>query len=161
MSRPLAPTAMRSPISRVRSVTETSTMFMMPIPPTNNDTEAMAASENAHWKSPSLPGWRRWRRSARIWPLASLAVHSLFTRRAPRAMRIADQAARSRNVLQGTGARIHRGVLTYRRAARAARVVTKPLAIPAPVVMMVSCDSQATSASGAPMVDVPGTPCQG
>ena len=43
MSRPRAPTAMRRPISRVRSVTETSMMFMMPIPPTSSDTEAMAA----------------------------------------------------------------------------------------------------------------------
>ena len=34
---------MRSPISRVRSVTETSMMFMIPIPPTRSDTDAMAA----------------------------------------------------------------------------------------------------------------------
>ena len=34
----------RSPISRVRSVTDTSMMFMMPIPPTSSDTPAMAAS---------------------------------------------------------------------------------------------------------------------
>ena len=40
----LAPTAMRRPISRVRSVTETSMMFMMPIPPTRRDTPATAAS---------------------------------------------------------------------------------------------------------------------
>src|ERR1700680_2620409 len=40
-----APTAWRSPISRVRSVTDTSMMFMMPMPPTINDTEAMAASK--------------------------------------------------------------------------------------------------------------------
>ena len=44
MSRPRAPTAMRSPISRVRSVTDTSMMFMMPMPPTSSETEAMAAS---------------------------------------------------------------------------------------------------------------------
>src|SRR6266571_3940819 len=35
-----APTASRTPISRVRSVTETSMMFMMPMPPTRSDTEA-------------------------------------------------------------------------------------------------------------------------
>ena len=40
-----APTAMRKPISRVRSVTETSMMFMMPMPPTSSETDAMAASE--------------------------------------------------------------------------------------------------------------------
>ena len=47
MSRPRAPTAMRRPISRVRSVTETSMMFMMPMPPTSSETEATAASSMA------------------------------------------------------------------------------------------------------------------
>ena len=37
-----APTAIRSPISRVRSVTETSMMFMMPTPPTTSETAATA-----------------------------------------------------------------------------------------------------------------------
>jgi len=37
MSRALAPTAMRNPISRVRSVTETSMMFMIPTPPTTSE----------------------------------------------------------------------------------------------------------------------------
>ena len=44
MSRARAPTAMRRPISRVRSVTETSMMFMMPIPPTNSEINAIAES---------------------------------------------------------------------------------------------------------------------
>ena len=35
---------MRTPISRVLSVTETSMMFMMPIPPTSSDTEATLIS---------------------------------------------------------------------------------------------------------------------
>ena len=35
-----APTARRMPISRVRSVTETSMMFMMPTPPTTSETLA-------------------------------------------------------------------------------------------------------------------------
>ena len=35
---------MRRPISRVRSVTDTSMMFMMPMPPTMSDTPAMPAS---------------------------------------------------------------------------------------------------------------------
>ena len=43
MSRLRAPTAIRSPISRVRSVTDTSMMFMIPIPPTSSETEAIAA----------------------------------------------------------------------------------------------------------------------
>src|SRR5688572_2022520 len=43
-SKPRAPTARRSPISRVRSVTDTSMMFMMPMPPTTSETEAIAAS---------------------------------------------------------------------------------------------------------------------
>src|SRR5947209_2922363 len=40
MSRPRAPTAMRKPISRVRSVTDTSMMFMMPTPPTTSEIRA-------------------------------------------------------------------------------------------------------------------------
>ena len=43
MSRLRAPTDMRMPISRVRSVTDTSMMFMMPMPPTRSDTPAIAA----------------------------------------------------------------------------------------------------------------------
>ena len=38
--------AMRRPISRVRSVTLTSMMFMMPMPPTSSETAAMAASSS-------------------------------------------------------------------------------------------------------------------
>src|SRR5580704_7233231 len=45
MSLPCAPTAMRTPISRVRSVTLTSMMFIMPIPPTTSDTPAIAPSK--------------------------------------------------------------------------------------------------------------------
>ena len=37
----LAPTALRMPISLVRSVTDTSIMFMIPIPPTMRDTVAI------------------------------------------------------------------------------------------------------------------------
>jgi len=36
--------AIRIPISLVRSVTETSMMFMIPMPPTRSDTDAIAAS---------------------------------------------------------------------------------------------------------------------
>ena len=46
MCRGLAPTAMRRPISRVRSVTLTSMMFMMPMPPTSSETAAMLASSS-------------------------------------------------------------------------------------------------------------------
>ena len=45
-SEPRAPMAMRMPISRVRSVTDTSMMFMMPMPPTSSEIEAMAASSS-------------------------------------------------------------------------------------------------------------------
>ena len=44
MSRPRAPTAIRRPISRVRSVTETSMMFMMPTPPTTSEMSATIRS---------------------------------------------------------------------------------------------------------------------
>ena len=42
-----APTDMRRPISRVRSVTETSMMFMMPMPPTISETAATPASRSS------------------------------------------------------------------------------------------------------------------
>lgn len=42
MSAAVAPSALRSPISRVRSVTLTSMIFMIPIPPTRSDKPAMA-----------------------------------------------------------------------------------------------------------------------
>ena len=44
MSRRRAPTAFRKPISRVRSVTDTSMMFMMPMPPTTSEMTAIDAS---------------------------------------------------------------------------------------------------------------------
>ena len=44
---PLAPTASRMPISRVRSVTDTSMMFMIPMPPTNRLTAATADNSPA------------------------------------------------------------------------------------------------------------------
>ena len=40
MTGPVAPTAIRRPISFVRSVTETSMMFIIPIPATNNEKAA-------------------------------------------------------------------------------------------------------------------------
>ena len=40
--RSFAPRALRMPISRVRSVTETIMMFMMPMPPTSSEMAAMA-----------------------------------------------------------------------------------------------------------------------
>ena len=43
MSRRRAPT-MRNPISRVRSVTDTSMVFMMLMPPTASEIDAIAAS---------------------------------------------------------------------------------------------------------------------
>ncbi len=48
MSAGCAPTAMRMPISRVRSVTDTSMMFMTPMPPTTSDTSAMADQQQRH-----------------------------------------------------------------------------------------------------------------
>ena len=44
MLRFLAPTARRIPISRVRSVTETSMMFMMPMPAASNAIELTTAT---------------------------------------------------------------------------------------------------------------------
>ena len=47
MLRRSAPMALRMPISRVRSVTVTSMMFMMPMPPTSREMPAMAPSTRA------------------------------------------------------------------------------------------------------------------
>ncbi len=44
MSRLPAPMALRMPISRVRSVTVTSMMFMTPMPPTSSEIAATAPS---------------------------------------------------------------------------------------------------------------------
>ena len=44
MSRRLAPRDLRMPISRVRSETDTSMMFMIPMPPTSREMPAMATS---------------------------------------------------------------------------------------------------------------------
>ena len=45
----VAPSALRVPISRVRSVTETVMMFMTPIPPTNSEMAAMAEMASEIW----------------------------------------------------------------------------------------------------------------
>ena len=44
MIRGVAPSALRRPISRIRSVTETSMMFMTPMPPTSSEIAAMPPS---------------------------------------------------------------------------------------------------------------------
>ncbi len=46
MSRPRAPRALRMPISRVRSRTDTSMMFMIPMPPTTRAIEAIPPSRS-------------------------------------------------------------------------------------------------------------------
>ena len=48
ISRPCAPTAMRVPISRVRSVTLTSMMFMIPMPPTTSEMTGDPAEQRRH-----------------------------------------------------------------------------------------------------------------
>ena len=51
-----APMALRTPISRVRSVTLTSMIFMMPMPPTTSDIAATAVSVAATVLNNSLVG---------------------------------------------------------------------------------------------------------
>ena len=88
-----APTAIRRPISRVRSVTETSMMFMIPIPPTSRLTEATlmrrpvmvwaswpriaAISSTVRTEKSSSSGFGmrwRWRRRRVIWTAVSSTV---------------------------------------------------------------------------------------
>ena len=51
MSEGLAPRALRRPISRMRSVTETSMMFMTPMPPTSSEMAAMPPSRMVRVRS--------------------------------------------------------------------------------------------------------------
>ena len=44
MTRGVAPSALRRPISRIRSVTDTSMMFITPIPPTRSEMPAIPPS---------------------------------------------------------------------------------------------------------------------
>jgi hypothetical protein len=85
-SRSIAPTASRMPISRVRSVTDTSMMFMMPMPPTPMLTAASAPRKRVSARvvpmaaaatsvmsrivksSPTCSTWRRWRSSCATSP---------------------------------------------------------------------------------------------
>ncbi len=62
MSRRRAPTAFRMPISRVRSFTETSMMFMIPMPPTSNEIPPIAPSRIVNvpltcWNAASVSFW--------------------------------------------------------------------------------------------------------
>ena len=56
ISRRRAPSALRRPISRVRSVTETSMMFMMPMPPTSSEIAGDAAQEDGQDAGDALDG---------------------------------------------------------------------------------------------------------
>ena len=49
MVRRFAPMALRTPISRVRSATDTNMMFMMPMPPTNSDKPGDEQTDGARW----------------------------------------------------------------------------------------------------------------
>ena len=64
-SRVVAPRALRMPISRVRSVTDTSMMFMMPMPPT---TREMAAIPPTAAESPPM--------MLSIWFISWMAVYT-------------------------------------------------------------------------------------
>ena len=58
MSERCAPIALRMPISRVRSVTETSMMFMTPIPPTSSEIAATAPRRTVNVRLVSFVVWR-------------------------------------------------------------------------------------------------------
>ena len=124
MSRPRAPTAMRRPISRVRSVTDTSMMFMMPMPPTRSETDAIAArsivmmradsswaanisARTRTWKSSSWPAWSRWRcrRMARICSSASAMRSASRTRTEIWPDRAGIGPVRAQHLLLGGGER--------------------------------------------------------
>ncbi len=55
-----APMAMRTPISRVRSVTDTSMMFITPMPPTSSAIMAMAETSSVSVVLVRVMAWRIW-----------------------------------------------------------------------------------------------------
>jgi hypothetical protein len=71
MSPALAPTAFRIPISRVRSVTDTSMMFMMPMPPTTSEMPAIAPRRIV---SVRLTWFAVLRRSLWVWTVKSAVL---------------------------------------------------------------------------------------
>ena len=89
MSRPRAPMALRMPISRVRSRTETSMMFMIPMPPTRSEIEAIPASSRVSRSLTPLTVVSSWAWSAivkssvppgaMLWRVSSRLVISLLT----------------------------------------------------------------------------------
>ena len=52
-----APSALRSPISRIRSETETSMMFMTPMPPTSSEMPATPASRTVRVFDVAVAAW--------------------------------------------------------------------------------------------------------
>ena len=65
---------MRMPISRVRSVTLTSMMFMIPMPPTRSETAATLASSVVIVSRALLLGARRSRSGSGCWKSSSSAA---------------------------------------------------------------------------------------
>ena len=63
MTRGVAPSALRRPISRIRSVTETSMMFMTPMPPTSSEIAGDPAEQHgqrarrSRWRSATIDSW--------------------------------------------------------------------------------------------------------
>ncbi len=58
MSPVLAPTAIRTPISRVRSLTDTSMMFITPMPPTIREMSAIMAIKRVRVALVLVIAWR-------------------------------------------------------------------------------------------------------
>ena len=96
MSPRRAPTAMRMPISRVRSVTDTSMMFITPMPPTISEITAMAEISSVSvwlvdwmvsrmvlvfWRKKSVLPWRRVEQIASIcaWAVSMSALSATRT----------------------------------------------------------------------------------
>ena len=59
MTRGVAPSALRRPISRIRSVTDTSMMFITPMPPTSSEMPAMPPSSTVSVLSTEVAVLRR------------------------------------------------------------------------------------------------------
>ena len=109
MLRGVAPNALRTPISRVRSVTATSMMFMMPMPPTRRLTAAMPASSSVKVWAVSLSAsrksaWLRMRKLSAIPVAGAVIARRAVSISAIAGTRESSDVARDPDVAQPVGA---------------------------------------------------------
>src|ERR1017187_6819044 len=84
-----APTALRTPISRVRSVTDTSMMFITPMPPTSRPMDEITTMT----RPTELMSWRNWPMTLSALEMPKLSGSAAFTRRRRRSSSVTSSLA--------------------------------------------------------------------